>query len=909
MTVGLVIVSHSAQLAQGVVALAQQMTKGVVPLAAAGGMDDGKGNDILGTSAERIANAIQNADSHDGVLVLLDLGSAILSTEFALELLDDEQRAHVQLSFAPLVEGGITAAIEASMGRDISAVKQAAEQLANAERLQRLKPFAQAEGLEEPSVQAQTTTASRQADRTSALEASFVLANPAGLHARPASLFVQTAARFPARVEVVAHGRSANANSIIDILSLGVRQGDTILVRAYGTKAQDALDALRTLIEANFHETVEPPSSPLSTSPPSSPLPTSPPQTQTPSTKQVQEQSSPYITDNAQMLKRPAILQGIVTSSGVAVGPALLYTSQSLSLRAVERRTISVAHVATEQQRLRDALNETARELETLARQLEGRIGASDAAIFDAQSLMLQDPALLETASQTIADQHSDAASALADAGEQYAAQLEALPDPLLAARATDVRDVTSEAIQHLRGENAPQQNLNALEQPVILVARDLTPSDTAQLRPETILGICTVLGGRNAHAAILARALGIPALAGLDEAMLHLIHNGDELGLDATQTGQTGQTDTGSLYLHPNLEVKTSLLERMTRQQQERTTQRANAHHEPLVLDGKHISLFANVGSVVEAEAARQWGAEGIGLLRTEFLFASARTLPNEDEQRANYAQVFRAFKDEQAARGGEAAAKPIVARTLDAGADKPMPSLQAVIGTQEEANPALGVRGIRVHLAHPELLEQQLRALLLAATDEQVEVHIMFPMITTIEELRAVRAIFERVYEEMKQSGAQLPASVPLGIMVEVPSAAILADELVQLADFFSIGANDLLQYTLASDRTNAALASLYHPMQPSVLRLIRQVASAGNRAGKSVAVCGEMAGDALLAPVLVGLGVDELSMTPNSLPHVRAALAGHTIQELRELAERTCQQSTVAEVEQVCRDFQQK
>ncbi|HCI79949.1 MAG TPA: phosphoenolpyruvate--protein phosphotransferase, partial [Ktedonobacter sp.] len=893
MTVGLVIVSHSAQLAQGVVALAQQMTKGAVPMAAAGGADDGEGNDILGTSAERIASAIQSVDSPDGVLVLLDLGSAILSTEFALELLDDEQRAHVHLSYAPLTEGGITAAIEASMGRDVTAVQQAAEQLASVERLKLLKPFEQQD--EETTQTHPTETTSQPSQQTNvgadssrpsepSLEASFVLANPAGLHARPASLFVRTAANFQATTEVMSHGRSAKGNSLVEILALGIRQGDTMLIRTRGVDAQSALDAVRALIEANFHETA-----------------VSAPQKEKLSalaSRQVSEPSTTYGTQG-KTATAPDILQGVVTSPGVAYGQALLYTSHTLKLTDVERRTIAPTDVAAEEQRLRNALDETAQELETLARQLEERIGAADAAIFDAQSLMLQDPELLETALDIIRERHNDAASALADAGEQYASQLASLSDPLLAARAVDMRDVTSKAIQHLRGQETRQTNLNTLNTPVILLAYDLTPSDTAQFRPDTILGICTVQGGRNAHAAILARALGIPALAGLDDAMLRLIHNGDEVGLDAAQGVQE---DTGNLYLRPNVEVKTSLLNRMTRQQQERISQQAHARQEPLVLNGKHIPLFANVGSVVEAEAARQWGAEGIGLLRTEFLFATASTLPGEEAQRKSYAEVFRAFKGQQeGTTKTKKQRKIIVARTLDAGADKPMPALQAMIGTQNEANPALGVRGIRIHLAHPELLEQQLRALLLAAVDEQIELHIMFPMITTVEELRTSRAIFERVYEQLKQVGTKRPKRVPLGIMVEVPSAVVMADELAQLADFFSIGANDLLQYTLASDRTNAALAPLYNPMQPSALRLIRQVAAAGNRAGKPVAVCGEIASNALLAPVLIGLGVDELSMTPNAISAVRAALSGHSLQELRELAERACQASTVAEVEQ--------
>ena len=269
MTVGLVIVSHSKQLAEGVVALAQQMTKGATPLASAGGADDGNGNDILGTSAERIATAIQSVDSPDGVLVLLDLGSAILSTEVALEFLDDEQRTHVQLSFAPLVEGAITAAIEASMGHDIVTMKRAAEQLASRERLRNLKPFEQEEGAIED--QEEHTLPFQKTDTTEALEASFVIKNVAGLHARPASLFVQTVAQYAVTVEVTAHGRSANASSIIDVLSLGVRQGDTLVLRVRGTDAQKALDALRILIEDNFHEALPAEASaPTSTIAPSS---------------------------------------------------------------------------------------------------------------------------------------------------------------------------------------------------------------------------------------------------------------------------------------------------------------------------------------------------------------------------------------------------------------------------------------------------------------------------------------------------------------------------------------------------------------------------------------------------------------------------------------------------------------
>jgi phosphoenolpyruvate-protein kinase (PTS system EI component) len=345
-------------------------------------------------------------------------------------------------------------------------------------------------------------------------------------------------------------------------------------------------------------------------------------------------------------------------------------------------------------------------------------------------------------------------------------------------------------------------------------------------------------------------------------------------------------------------------LTQQMAERQRQQTALKAAAQQAqaPLKLNGRHIRLLANIGSEVEAEAARQWGAEGVGLLRTEFLFASASTFPDEVEQYRHYVKVFRAFY-------GDASdtTKPIVVRTLDVGADKPMPALNSLLGAMVEANPALGLRGIRISLAHENLLEQQLSALLLAAAEVKANLHIMFPMITTVEELLAAQAIFDRVYTKLKGQHAALPERVPVGIMVEVPAAAIMAPELAELADFFSIGANDLLQYTLACDRTNAALSNLYNPLQPAVLRLIGQVAQAGRRAGKPVAVCGEIASDVRLAPILVGLGVDELSMTSSAIPEVRVALSRWSHEDLTAIAEKISRLKTVAEVEQACIDVQ--
>src|SRR2546421_1756506 len=866
MTVGLVIVSHSAQLANGVAELAGQMTQGATPIAAAGGGVD----NILGTSAEKIQAAIQAVDGPDGVLVLLDLGSAILSAEMALELLNSEQQ-HVMLSFAPLVEGAIAAAIEASLGRTLVEVKQAAEKTASVEQLQQLKPlssaYEEAEAAVPPPPPAQSDVREMQ----------LTLTNPTGLHARPASLFVQTAGRYDARIEVLGRGRQAEATSIIGVLALGIRKGDTITLRASGKEAETALEALRDLNLANFYETTPEPAIPQDAEP------------------QQDVDQQPVLSVSQQT---GDTWRGITTSPGIAIGPALLYTSTNLTLSKVERRTITGEQITAEQERLRHALNTAASELQALIASLQQSIGKSEAAIFEAQALMLQDPALSETALKEIEEQRIDAVSALAIAGEQQASALEALDSPLFAQRAVDVRDVVSRALQHLSDQVVQKQDLSALKQPVILLAQDLTPTDTAQLRPETVLGICTTQGGPTAHAAILARALGIPAIAGMSEAALQVIHTGDELGLDA---------DNGLLYRHPIAEVRTQLAHRLAEQQRQRGALLSKAQQAAaeVSIDGRRLLLLANIGSEAEAEAARQWGAEGIGLLRTEFLFAAASTLPDEDEQRKRYVRIFEAFKGNDGAHGRG----PIVVRTLDAGADKPMPALNNVIGTSIEANPALGQRGIRISLAHQSLLEEQFRALLLAAAETGIELHLMFPMITTVEELRKAREIVDRVYEQLKQRQVALPsflARVPVGIMVEVPAAALMAPELAEIADFFSIGANDLLQYTLACDRTNAATIYLYHPMQPAVLRLIAQIAEAGRRAGKPVAVCGEIASDVRLAPILIGLGVDELSMTPTALPGVRAALANRTARQLLDVAHKVLRAKTVAEVEQISKEF---
>jgi len=589
-------------------------------------------------------------------------------------------------------------------------------------------------------------------------------------------------------------------------------------------------------------------------------------------------------------------LRGVAASPGVALGAIFIYTPPSAHTNlaiagAAESRTSSPD---AEKAALQQALAEASAELMTLSAQVSQEISLEEAGIFEAQAMMLQDPTLSEPAEQLIDAQGLDAATAITQAAEEQAQQLEALEDETLAARGADLRDALQRVLRLLSDVSAPDlaEQLAAQGKPVILVARDLTPSDTARLRPEQVLGICTALGGPTAHAAILARALGIPAVTGLGEEALARLQNGMELGLDGAQ---------GLIYLLPAPELRAQLLDAMKQgragAKQRQALAEAWRSRACATADGHPILIAANIGSggPEEAETAvATWGAEGVGLLRTEFLLSDRPTLPDEQEQLEQYTAIFQAFATHS--RPGA----PLVARTLDAGADKPLPAITLLLGGASEANPALGLRGVRIHLAHPDLLRAQLRALLRAAGATGVALHVMFPMIATVDEVRRARAVFDAAWQELTGEGAKLPEHVPVGIMVEAPSAVLLADQLAREADFFSIGTNDLTQYLLAADRLNGRLGHLYDARQPAVLHAIAQITRAARAAGCPVAVCGEAAGDTKLAPLLVGLGVEELSMAPASIPTIKELLSRVTMSQLTELAERALGLTTLEEVQ---------
>ncbi len=582
-------------------------------------------------------------------------------------------------------------------------------------------------------------------------------------------------------------------------------------------------------------------------------------------------------------------MRGIAISPGIAIGPVRLYKAASSSVAMMK---ISPNQVKAEQQHLQQALDAAIGELRALSEHVAQTVGRNEADIFEAQQLILQDPELLHETTERITQQHFSAAAALHQAAEYLAQQLEALENETIAARASDIRDVGARVIHHLQTEGMPTKRITGDNTPVLLVAYDLTPSDTATFDPKTILGICTVVGGPTTHAAIIARALEIPAIAGFDPHLLDLLHDGQQIAIDGAR---------GLLYLQPDAGQQQELQTLMYQQQRERTLRRTQNdmrwRNQPgSMADGYAVQVFANVGDGESARTAAELGAEGIGLLRTEFLFAGRHVFPDEQEQFDSYVTLFQAFA-QRASLGNT-----IVARTLDAGADKPFPALEPLIGTMQESNPALGLRGARIHLMHEELLRLQLHALLRAGAATDVQLHIMFPMIATLEEVRRLRATYTSVRHELESEGVTLSPHTQLGIMIETPAAALMADVLAHEVDFFSIGANDLFQYTMAADRTNSRVTGMFGLLEPAVWRLIDHVVRTGVASGKTVALCGELAADPRIGPLLAGLGVQELSMNPSAIVNVKAALHKQTRTYWQQRAQELLRAETASDMQAV-------
>lgn len=558
-------------------------------------------------------------------------------------------------------------------------------------------------------------------------------------------------------------------------------------------------------------------------------------------------------------------LTGIAASDGIAIAKAYRFVQPDLSFAKT-----TVHDIEAEQKRLAAALAKAEQELIVIRQQTLEKFSAEEAAIFEAHLLVVHDPELIGPINQKIADEAVNAEYALHEVTSMFVALFEGMDDEYMSARASDIKDVTNRILAHLLGVHIP--NPSNINEQVIIVANDLTPSETAQLDRNYVLGFITDIGGRTSHSAIMARSLEIPAVVGAGVATT-TIQDGDTIIVDGL---------TGQVLVNPSADVIADYQEKAQKYRVQQAEWSTLVNEQTVSKDGAHVELAANIGSPNDLDGVLRHGAEGIGLYRTEFLYMGRENLPSEEEQFTAYKTVLEGMKG-----------KPVVIRTLDIGGDKHLPYLPL----QEEMNPFLGHRAIRLCLDQQELFRTQLRALLRASVYGNLK--IMFPMIATIQEFRAAKAILLEEKEKLIAGGIAVGSSIEVGMMVEIPSTAVMADIFAKEVDFFSIGTNDLIQYTMAADRMNEKVSYLYQPYNPAILRLIQMVIKAAHQEQKWVGMCGEMAGDEHAVPLLLGLGLDEFSMSATSILKTRALLKQLSVPEMQTLATEALQLATAEEV----------
>lgn len=834
--VGLVLVSHSRALAQALQELLHQVTSPDVPLAIAAGV--GEDRREFGTDAVEISEAIQSVYSDTGVLVLMDLGSAVLSAQLALDLLPPEIAENVRICAAPLVEGAVAAVVQAGLNSDLDTLCREATS-ALAPKQEQIGGAPTATSVESPPPAFSDT----------AVSTTVTLTNLHGLHARPAAQFVQAAARFKSEIKVsnLTNGKGpVSAKSLNSLAMLGAVEYHTVQISADGSDAAEALTALAQLITANFGE----PAAATAAEKPAAEL-------KTPA-------AAPSVQSGAQ--------RAVPVSEGIALGP---FYSYQPPLPPVPQEPARDA--AAEWLRFLQAQAVVRQEIQKRRSLLQASIAAADAAIFDAHVLLLDDPDTMEKVRHAIEVDGVNAARAWSMEMEAVAEAYRSLSDPYMQLRAADVLDVRNQVLFALAGKTGSAA-IN-LDQPVILFAQDITPSETSQLDMSRVLGLMTVAGGPTSHSAILARALGIPAVTGVSPA-LERIKPGEMIALDGFE---------GAVWVDPPAPVKEDLERRRDAWLAERRRLQVSGREPAITKDGRHIEVFANIGSLADAHLAIENGAEGVGLLRTEFLFLTRESPPTETEQYAALDQI-----------GAAMLGRPITARTLDVGGDKEVPYIQL----PPEPNPFLGVRAIRLALHDVNLFMPQLRAILRAAALHPYRV--MFPMVANADEVRQARLWLQKAHDELQAEGLPHAWPIETGIMVEIPSAALLSSILAKEVDFFSVGTNDLTQYTLAAERGNPLLAPFADALHPAVLRLIGEVVESAHKQGKWVGVCGELAGDPAATAVLIGLGVDELSLTASGIPRIKSIIRSLETNTARLLAEKLVHAESAAEARGWAQEF---
>ncbi|MDY3697782.1 phosphoenolpyruvate--protein phosphotransferase [Staphylococcus hyicus] len=559
------------------------------------------------------------------------------------------------------------------------------------------------------------------------------------------------------------------------------------------------------------------------------------------------------------------IMKGIAASDGVAIAKAYMLIEPDLSFSETTTNDIEA-----EVLKFNEALKNSKIELTKIRNNAEEQLGPDKAAIFDAHLLVLDDPELIQPIEAKIRDEKASAAHALTEITQNFIVIFESMDNAYMKERAADIRDVSKRVLAHILGVELP--NPSIIDESVVIVGHDLTPSDTAQLNKQYVQGFVTNIGGRTSHSAIMSRSLEIPAVVGT-KTITSNVKQGDMMIVDGL---------TGDVIVNPTEDELKAYQQKRQSFFDDREELKKLRDEPSKTLDGQHVELAANIGTPNDLEGVKDNGAEGIGLYRTEFLYMGRDSMPTEDEQFEAYKKVLEEMKG-----------KRVVVRTLDIGGDKELPYLNL----PEEMNPFLGYRAIRLCLDQPDIFRPQLRALLRASTYGKL--NIMFPMVATVQEFRDAKALLLEEKANLENEGVSVSDDIELGIMVEIPSTAALADVFAKEVDFFSIGTNDLIQYTMAADRMSERVSYLYQPYNPAILRLVKQVIEASHKEGKWTGMCGEMAGDETAIPLLLGLGLDEFSMSATSILKARRQIKQLSQTEMQQLADKAIQCATVDEV----------
>ncbi len=567
------------------------------------------------------------------------------------------------------------------------------------------------------------------------------------------------------------------------------------------------------------------------------------------------------------------LIKGIAASDGVAIAKAYLLVEPDLTFDKNEKVTDVEGEVA----KFNSAIEASKVELTKIRNNAEVQLGADKAAIFDAHLLVLDDPELIQPIQDKIKNENANAATALTDVTTQFVTIFESMDNEYMKERAADIRDVSKRVLSHILGVELP--NPSMIDESVVIVGNDLTPSDTAQLNKEFVQGFATNIGGRTSHSAIMSRSLEIPAIVGT-KSITQEVKQGDMIIVDGLN---------GDVIVNPTEDELIAYQDKRERYFADKKELQKLRDADTVTVDGVHAELAANIGTPNDLPGVIENGAQGIGLYRTEFLYMGRDQMPTEEEQ-------FEAYKEVLEAMNG----KRVVVRTLDIGGDKEL----SYLNLPEEMNPFLGYRAIRLCLAQQDIFRPQLRALLRASVYGKL--NIMFPMVATINEFREAKAILLEEKENLKNEGHDISDDIELGIMVEIPATAALADVFAKEVDFFSIGTNDLIQYTLAADRMSERVSYLYQPYNPSILRLVKQVIEASHKEDKWTGMCGEMAGDETAIPLLLGLGLDEFSMSATSILKARRQINGLSKNEMTELANRAVDCATQEEVIELVNNY---